>query len=879
MPVGEPLQDWPCVGRDAVVASAIHAVSTARRTAPSVTLVRAPLGGGRSRCLEEIGVRLTVLGRTVHRIQGTSAATEVPFVAVAHLLPPDARATNDPVALIGALRDVLVAGDGRPTVLIDDLPALDRATAGVIAALHGAGEIDLVAAARDGETVPEPLLDIVFAQTSTLVDLAPLTEQDIAVLMREVLAGPIDGAVVVLLRRRTGGNPLFLREVTRSALDAGALARIEGVWRVHDDLPGSAQLRELVLSRLDVAGHLLAALELLTLCDSADVRELEGMVGLEGLALLESRGLLRVVQHQGREVAALARPMVGEAIRMALPALRSRLLLRNHVAWVDAHLAPGDGDDLQHAIWCLDAALPTDLQTLLGGARLAAALQDSRSVLRLTRPAFELHPTAEAGWLVGDALFQIGRWDESMDVLAMAEALPAAASVRVDLAVTRSNLQLWGLSDTDGALRTLIERRAEPVLQAENRARLSAEIASVLVYAGRPADARAELEAAAHSGLLQLQLGAAVSLASSLTMAGRTAAALAVIDDAIERRPPLGVTGVADVDSYLVAQAFARVEAGDLAAAHALAAAGYERAVVGARPLTQFWLSLMLGRVHTCTGAVATGLHWYRSARALGLHVGLTGPVRVALYGCVVTCAALGDLAGAEAAWAEIDELPEFGFMAPERALANGALAAARGDLTAARRCYLVGVDEAIGSGHITSAVWLLHEVARLGGAAGVDERISALADATDSPLAAARALHVRAMVTDEIEPMQAAAEAFEAVGARLNAAEACVAAADMARVQGMQRSAAGFGLRAEQLMAHCEGAISPGLVTTSGSLQPLTDREREIAFMAVSGLTSREIAGRLVVSQRTVSNHLQHIYDKLGVRNREDLRRAMTGE
>ncbi|MEQ1698489.1 MAG: hypothetical protein ABMA25_00170, partial [Ilumatobacteraceae bacterium] len=710
------MHEWPCVGRDAVVAAAIQSASTARRSAPSVTLLRAPLGGGRSRCLEEIGHRLTVLGRTVHRIQGTSAASEVPFGAVAHLLPADARTTNDPVALIGALRDVLVGEpSGRPVVVIDDVPSLDRATAGVIAALHVAGEIDLIAAARDEETVPEPLLDIVFAQTSALVDLAPLTDGDIAALMREVLAGPIDGSVVVLLRQRTAGNPLFVREVTRSALDAGALARIEGVWRVHGDLPGSPQLRELVLSRLAVAGHLLAALELLSLCDSADVRELEGMVGLEGLALLESRGLLRVVQQQGRELVALARPVVGEAIRMALPTLRSRLLLRNHVEWVDAHLLPAERDELQRAIWCLDASLPADLDRLLAGARLAAALQDSRSVLRLARPAFELHPTAEAGWLVGDALFQIGRWAESMEVLAMAEALPAAPSVRVDVAVTRSNLQLWGLSDVEGALRTLVDRRAEPMMQPENRARLSAEVASVLVYAGRPAEAHAELEAAAQSGMLQLQLGAAVSLASSLTMAGHTGAALAVIDDAIARRPPLGVTGVADVDSYLVAQAFAHAEAGSLETARALAAAGYERAVIGDRPLTQFWLSLMLGRVHSATGAPATGLHWFRSARALGLHVGLTGPVRVALYGCVVNCAALGDLAGAEQAWAEIDQLPGFGFLAPERALAEGALAAVRGDLTAARRCYLAGADEAEASGHLTSAVWLLHEVARLG--------------------------------------------------------------------------------------------------------------------------------------------------------------------
>ena len=158
-------------------------------------------------------------------------------------------------------------------------------------------------------------------------------------------------------------------------------------------------------------------LELLTLCDTADMRELEGMIGLEGLSLLEGRGLLRVLQHHGREVAALDRPLVAEAIRTALPMLRSRLLLRNHVAWVDAHLPVDERDELQRAIWCLDAAMPPDLTSLLGGARLAAALQDSRSVLRLARPAFELQPTAEAGWLVGDALYQVGSWAEAMEVL------------------------------------------------------------------------------------------------------------------------------------------------------------------------------------------------------------------------------------------------------------------------------------------------------------------------------------------------------------------------------------------------------------------------------------------------------------------------------
>jgi DNA-binding CsgD family transcriptional regulator len=64
------------------------------------------------------------------------------------------------------------------------------------------------------------------------------------------------------------------------------------------------------------------------------------------------------------------------------------------------------------------------------------------------------------------------------------------------------------------------------------------------------------------------------------------------------------------------------------------------------------------------------------------------------------------------------------------------------------------------------------------------------------------------------------------------------------------------------------------------GSVDPLTDREREIAFLAANEMTSREIAERLFLSYRTVNNHLQHIYDKLGIRGRSELRNALgTGQ
>ena len=38
---------------------------------------------------------------------------------------------------------------------------------------------------------------------------------------------------------------------------------------------------------------------------------------------------------------------------------------------------------------------------------------------------------------------------------------------------------------------------------------------------------------------------------------------------------------------------------------------------------------------------------------------------------------------------------------------------------------------------------------------------------------------------------------------------------------------------------------------------------------LLVRGLTNREIASRLVISPKTVSNHVEHIYAKTGATNR----------
>lgn len=55
-----------------------------------------------------------------------------------------------------------------------------------------------------------------------------------------------------------------------------------------------------------------------------------------------------------------------------------------------------------------------------------------------------------------------------------------------------------------------------------------------------------------------------------------------------------------------------------------------------------------------------------------------------------------------------------------------------------------------------------------------------------------------------------------------------------------------------------------------------LTPQERQIALLAATGLTNREIGARLYMSPRTVSSHLYRIFPKLGIRSRAALRDAL---
>jgi adenylate cyclase len=82
------------------------------------------------------------------------------------------------------------------------------------------------------------------------------------------------------------------------------------------------------------------------------------------------------------------------------------------------------------------------------------------------------------------------------------------------------------------------------------------------------------------------------------------------------------------------------------------------------------------------------------------------------------------------------------------------------------------------------------------------------------------------------------------------------------------ERTLAGFS-RPVDVFAVERTRGSPQLSAGPGALSA---REREVALLVARGLTNRQIAEQLVISERTAEGHVDHIRDKLGVHTRAEI-------
>jgi DNA-binding NarL/FixJ family response regulator len=237
-----------------------------------------------------------------------------------------------------------------------------------------------------------------------------------------------------------------------------------------------------------------------------------------------------------------------------------------------------------------------------------------------------------------------------------------------------------------------------------------------------------------------------------------------------------------------------------------------------------------------------------------------------------------GDAETAAAARAEMERTPlSHKAFTAELDLGRAWAAAASGALSRARDHARDGAAVARNRGQHALTVRALHELCRLGDPAAAAPELAELATRVDGPFAPNAAAHAAALVAGDAEALLQAAERFAAADALLVAAEAAEAAAAAHREAGRAASARAASARAALWLSRCEGAQPPTMPGPAEAAD-LTPREREIALLAAGGASSREIAGRLVLSVRTVDNHLQNAYRKLGVSRRQDLEAVLRG-
>jgi DNA-binding CsgD family transcriptional regulator len=197
---------------------------------------------------------------------------------------------------------------------------------------------------------------------------------------------------------------------------------------------------------------------------------------------------------------------------------------------------------------------------------------------------------------------------------------------------------------------------------------------------------------------------------------------------------------------------------------------------------------------------------------------------------------------------------------------------ACRGELADAVRVLHRSATRLRADGFHAHELLALYDLVRLGRPELAADRMDALATTVGGRATPLLVRHARAAADEAAEDLFAVAREFAVLGYQLFAAEAAAGAVRIFRQARDPRALAASTLMAD-VLARCGVMRTPALM----AVQPaLTVRERQVAELAAEGVRSREIADRLYLSPRTVENHLQRVYTKLGVNGRVELAPAL---
>jgi DNA-binding CsgD family transcriptional regulator len=695
-------------------------------------------------------------------------------------------------------------------------------------------------------------------------------------LLNAGLGGPIDGGSLNALWELTRGNALFLRELVRHGVDHGLLAQDGGVWRWRGEVKAGTRLTQLVDLRVEDVGESGGrVLELLALGAPLEVGLLEPDE-LAALDALERRELVQRRTDGRRRFAEVAHPLHGEAVRARLTRTRAEAIQTRLADAVQARGGRRGGDLLRIAAWRLEAGATGDAGLFARAADQALAALDRVQAERLARAAVQAGGDFGARLTLARALAGAGRASEAQRLLADLAAQAGDDRERAAVAMASARNLFWGLDRAEEA--EAVVHDLEPLVADDAlRHELTAQRVRLTAAHGRPQAALDAAQPLLHDGSVheRARITAALGTVEALLHTGRTDDAVALVEASLPlaRRHRTELPHAEPV--LLGMRAMALRLAGHLVEATTFSESAYALLVPRRSAPATAVEAGSLGLIWLARGRVRTALRLCRESAALLRDGDAVGMLAWALAGVAQAAAQAGEPETARDAQAEMERTPlGHKAFAVELELARAWSAAASSELSRARAHAREAAALAQGRGQDAYAVRALHELCRLGDPAGAAPDLGRLAGTVDGPFAATAAAHAAALAARDGVALLEVAERFAAADALLTAAEAADGAAAAHRDAGRPSSANTAAARAAVWLTKCEGARPPTMLSAPQAAD-LTPREREIALLAATGASSRQIAGRLVISVRTVDNHLQHAYRKLGVTRRQDLPRA----
>ena len=861
------ISTWPLIGRD----DEVNAVTEILEAGGNVVVVGVA-GVGKSRLIHEV---VDKFGAGANWTVATLSSSSIPLGAWAALLPrAGARQDDRYDVLTWAAAALRARRIGAVTLAVDDAHLLDPLSAAVLhqLVLDGAGGV--LIGLRSGAPAPDAVVALWKEGYAERIDLQSLSRAETDELLEMALGGPLERRTADRFWELSEGNALVLRELAEAGRRDEELVHRAGLWRWDGLVAPTGRLIELVELRLaDLGAAERQMLELLAVGEPLPVAVVEALCPHASLAELERRHLAGVRVSGDSVLAHLAHPLYGEVLRQTMPTTVTRELKG---ALADTVGGTGVGDEvLRVAVWRMESGRAGPASDYVSAADAANAVFDIDLAERLARQAVTAGGGHPALLALARALVQRRKTDEACAGLRSILDGEATDLVRLEAAELYVEAVFWREGDVDAALAALVEaegRVKDPVI----RGRLLGDRAGLLVARDRLREARGlvarELAADDVHPLVRLVL--LYPLAMTEVFGGHADRALALagevraLADRYAEQVPRAPGWAAIIAAYSL---FAAGRLDDLD----LAIAVFSRDVGRSAADAQGYAMLLAGRVALTRGRPATALARLDQALAIlersrsirrAWCLGLLAEAHAMLGHCEAADAALAD------AYAAADGRARSWIGDVHRASAW--VFAARGEMSRAVDVTVGVADECDASGNKFIGLLAMHDAVRLG-ARGMCDRLGHLAASMEGPMAAAVGLYANAVAGNHGDGLEAAALAFETLGADLVAAEAVHEAAAIHRSAGLHARAAAATARAHALGERCEGASTPGLAA-AGAPAVLTPREREVAVLVARGLSNREVANRLFLSVRTVEGHLARAYQKLGASSREQLPRLL---